>query len=76
MKRLLCFFDGTWNRLDDKDELTNVVKLYRAVPERAPDGVRQATHYETGIASEASYGRFKFAAGAIGDGVAGRIQAG
>ena len=76
MQRLLCFFDGTWNRPDAQDEQTNVVKLYRAVLERAPDGIAQITHYEFGIASEASYGRFTFAAGAIGDGVAERIQAG
>ena len=76
MKRLLCFFDGTWNRPDDKDERTNVVKLFSAVLPAAPDGIRQIAHYEAGIASDASYGRFKFAAGAIGDGVAERIYAG
>ena len=76
MRRLLCFFDGTWNRPDDKDEQTNVIKLYRSVLDRGPDGVAQLAHYEFGIASEARYGRFKFAAGAIGDGVAERIHAG
>ena len=76
MKRLLCFFDGTWNKPDAKDEMTNVVRLFQAVPERAPDGTRQLPHYIAGIASDDSYGRFKFAAGAIGDGVAERAQAG
>ena len=76
MRRLLCFFDGTWNRPDDKDMQTNVIKLHRAVAERGPDGVAQIAHYELGIASEPGYGRFKFAAGAIGDGVAERIQSG
>ena len=76
MKRLLCFFDGTWNRPDDQNERTNVVKLFSAVPPSAPDGTLQVAHYEAGIASDASYGRFKFAAGAIGDGVAERIHAG
>ncbi len=76
MKRLLCFFDGTWNRPDDKDQATNVVRLFEGVLSRASDGTRQIPHYIAGIASDDSYGRFKFAAGAIGEGVAERVQAG
>lgn len=76
MKRLLCFFDGTWNKPDVKDELTNVVKLYSAVPHRATDGTTQVKHYEIGIATKENYGRLTFAAGAIGIDVPDRIKSG
>lgn len=76
MKRLLCFFDGTWNKPDDKDQLTNVVKLYSVVPSRASDGTTQVTHYEIGIATKENYGRLTFAAGAVGIGVSDRIKSG
>lgn len=75
MQRILCFFDGTWNSPDDK-VITNVVKLSRAVPEVAADGRRQVVHYIVGIATEKSYGDLKFAAGAVGWGIAERIMAG
>lgn len=75
MKRILCFFDGTWNSADDT-AITNVVKLCRAVPEIARDGVRQVAHYIVGIATEKGYGDLKFAAGAVGWGVAERILTG
>lgn len=76
MKRHLCFFDGTWNSSDDERVLTNVVKLCRAVPDTASDGVRQAVHYIVGIATEKSLGELAFAAGAIGYGVPERILSG
>ncbi|HEX4892255.1 MAG TPA: DUF2235 domain-containing protein, partial [Hyphomicrobiaceae bacterium] len=76
MQRHLCFFDGTWNSADDERVLTNVVKLCRAVPDIASDGVRQAVHYVVGIATEKSLGELTFAAGAIGYGVPERILSG
>jgi uncharacterized protein (DUF2235 family) len=76
MKRLMCFFDGTWNKPDAKDETTNVVKLFRAVPEHCDHGIEQRAHYVIGIATEKALGRFTFAAGAIGIGVTERIQTG
>lgn len=76
MKRLLCFFDGTWNRPDRQDEQTNVVKLFNAVPTTAGDGLRQLSHYEIGIATTEGYGRWTFAAGAVGLDVPARIISG
>jgi hypothetical protein len=73
MKRLLCFFDGTWNHSDDEHQLTNVVKLCRVVPEVARDGVRQVVRYIVGIATDKSLGDLTFAAGAAGYGVTERI---
>lgn len=76
MKRLLCFFDGTWNTPDARETVTNIVKLHEAVPEIGADGVRQLRHYEIGIATTKALGRLTFAAGAIGYGMAERIQSG
>jgi uncharacterized protein (DUF2235 family) len=76
MKRLLCFFDGTWNTPDARAAITNVVKLYEAVPDVGADGIRQLRHYEIGIATMKSLGRLTFAAGAVGYGMAERIQSG
>ena len=53
VKRLVCFFDGTWNKPEDADQ-TNVVKLQRAVLAADAGGVRQVVHYEVGIATESS----------------------
>lgn len=75
MKRLVVLFDGTWNKPDKEDELTNVVKLQRAVPAADAQGVRQLVHYVIGIATE-DLGQLTFTVGAIGFGVGDRIQRG
>jgi uncharacterized protein (DUF2235 family) len=53
MKRIAIFCDGTWNRPDQVHHgvacPTNVVKLHRAVPETAADGVAQLPFYEPGV---------------------------
>lgn len=72
MKRLVCFFDGTWDTADDK-EVTNVVKLQRAILKT--DGIHQLTHYEIGIASEYT-GRLSFWAGVLSVGLGSRVQGG
>ncbi len=75
VKRLVCFFDGTWNKPEDADQ-TNVVNLQRDVLAADADGVRQVVHYEVGIATESSLGQLTFAVGAIGFGVGDRIRGG
>ena len=75
MKRLVCFFDGTWNKPEDADR-TNVVKLQRAVPAADAGGIAQVVHYEVGIATESALGEWTFAVGAVGFGVGSRIQGG
>jgi len=72
MKRLACFFDGTWDRSDSKN-VTNVVKLQRAVPKTDHAGIEQITHYESGIATEYT-GRLRFWAGVLSVGLGRRIQ--
>jgi uncharacterized protein (DUF2235 family) len=78
VKRLVCFFDGTWNKPDDAAQ-TNVVKLQNAVLAADAAGVQQLVHYEIGIATEASLlntalGDISFTVGAIGFGVGDRMQ--
>lgn len=75
MKRLVCFFDGTWNKPEDQHQ-TNVVKLQQAILAADAGGVRQVVHYEVGIATEATLGRLTFAVGAIGFGVGDRVRGG
>jgi uncharacterized protein (DUF2235 family) len=75
VKRLVCFFDGTWNKPEDANQ-TNVVKLQRAVLAADAGGIRQLVHYEIGIATEGSLGQLTFAIGAIGFGVGDRIRGG
>lgn len=76
MKRLVVLFDGTWNKPDIEDEITNVVKLQRAIPSSDAHGVRQLVHYVIGIATEDLGPRLTFAVGAIGFGVGDRIRRG
>src|SRR5947207_6720321 len=75
VKRLVCFFDGTWNKPEDANQ-TNVVKLQRAVLAADACGIAQVVHYEVGIATESSLGQLTFAVGAIGFGVGDRIRGG
>jgi len=75
VKRLVVLFDGTWNKPDIEDEITNVVKLHRVIPDSDAHGVRQLVHYVIGIATE-DLGRLTFAVGAIGLGVGDRIRRG
>ncbi len=75
MKRLVVLFDGTWNKPGNEDEITNVVKLHRFIPESDAQGVRQLAHYVVGIATE-DLGRLTFTVGAIGFGVGDRMQRG
>jgi len=75
VKRLLCFFDGTWNKPEDAEQ-TNVVKRQRVVLPADAGGIAQVAHYEVGIATESALGEWSFAVGAMGFGVGSRIQGG
>ena len=72
MKRLVCFFDGTWDK-PDQQNVTNVVKLRRATLKSDPAGIAQQAHYEFGLGTEFS-GRLSFLAGALSVGLGGRVR--
>ncbi|WP_033069360.1 DUF2235 domain-containing protein [Thalassospira australica] len=65
-RRLIVFFDGTWQEPANTPEPTNVVKLLRAVPSSAGD-VSQVVFYDRGVGT----GGFvnKFVGGAFGCGL-------
>jgi UMF1 family MFS transporter len=76
MKRLVCFFDGTWDT-PHQTEVTNVVKLQRAMLQSDAAGVHQCPHYEIGIATEFTgrlLGRLSFLAGALSIGLSRRVR--
>jgi uncharacterized protein (DUF2235 family) len=73
VKRLVVLFDGTWNRPDDEEKITNVVKLQRVILDADAQGVRQLVHYVVGIATEDLGPRLTFA---IGLGVGDRVRRG
>lgn len=74
MKRLLCFFDGTWNVPNGRADVTNVVKLARVALGTAPDGVPQISRYVEGIGTDPGDGDYRaFLEGAIGVGIDRRI---
>jgi len=47
-RRLVIFFDGTWNTPDSGDNATNVVKMLRAVRNQA-NGTSQICFYDKGV---------------------------
>lgn len=49
IRRLIVCFDGTWNTPDSGSQPTNVVKLLRAIPSRADDGISQIAFYDKGV---------------------------
>ena len=75
MKRLVCFFDGTWNKPEDADQ-TNVVKLQRAVPRPMPAGSPKSCTTRSASPPSSALGEWTFAVGAVGFGVGSRIQGG
>jgi uncharacterized protein (DUF2235 family) len=48
-RRLVLCLDGTWNSNDKSDRITNVVKLLRAIPGVAKDGISQILYYDRGV---------------------------
>lgn len=69
-RRLLVFFDGTWNTPDSGSKPTNVVKLLRAVCARDGD-ISQFVFYDKGVGT----GGFtdKIAGGASGKGLTDNV---
>lgn len=75
MKRIAIFCDGTWNRPDQVHHgvacPTNVVKLHRALPPTAHDGVQQLAFYEEGVGT----GRFdRVRGGMFGLGLSANVR--
>lgn len=73
-KRLVVCFDGTWNAADSERAETNVVKLARAIPVRAPNGELQLVLYLRGVGTGGLADRL--VGGATGEGVENNLRSG
>lgn len=73
MKRIALCLDGTWNNRDPGSTLTNVAKLHACIAKTDTAGVEQRAIYVDGIASIEGEA-VQFLKGAVGFGVASRIQ--
>lgn len=65
-RRLVVFFDGTWNTPDSGKNPTNVVKMLRAVCNKA-EGVSQVCFYDKGVGTGGPIDRLR--GGASGKGL-------
>src|SRR5262245_7508761 len=68
MKRLAIFLDGTWNERDDR---TNVSRLYGLVAPRDSLGVSQDCHYDPGVGTEPFH---RLIGGAFGEGLSRNVR--
>lgn len=73
MSRVLVICcDGTWNKPEQKGGPTNVTKMTRAVPPRAPDGTQQLVYYDQGVGTGGKLDRFL--GGTLGIGLEDNVQ--
>ncbi len=76
MKRLVVCCDGTWNNPEQEDNgvpaPTNVFKLYNAVAETSPNGIKQLKYYHPGVGGEGGIVD-SILGGAIGAGISRNI---
>ena len=71
MKRLVVCSDGTWNTPESK-EVTNVVKMARAIQPKDSNGVEQVVFYDWGVGTDNASDKVK--GGAFGEGIDKNIQ--
>lgn len=73
MSRVLVICcDGTWNKPEQAGGPTNVTKMTRAVPPRAPDGTQQLVYYDQGVGTGGRIDRFL--GGTLGIGLSQNVQ--
>jgi len=74
MKRLIVCLDGTWNKPDQEEEITNVVKIMRALKPGDDNGVAQIAFYDMGVGTGGPIDRIR--GGALGRGLEDNIKDG
>lgn len=77
-KRLVVFFDGTWNRADQhssdgKPCPTNITKLFESVNESDDNGICQIIHYVQGVGTKIGE---RITGGGFGFGISDNIKEG
>lgn len=78
MKKLIVFFDGTWNREDQRSEdgaacPTNIAKLFEATLSADTDGHPQIVHYVRGVGTRRTE---RIKGGGFGYGISDNIKEG
>ncbi|WAP67146.1 DUF2235 domain-containing protein [Jiella pelagia] len=58
MKLLVICCDDTWNAPDQKGDVTNVLKMARAIPPKSPRNGVQITYYDEGVGTGNAVDRF------------------
>ncbi len=74
MKRLIVCLDGTWNKPDQEDKITNVVKIMRALKPHDENGMAQIVFYDKGVGTGGPIDRLR--GGALGRGLEDNIKDG
>jgi hypothetical protein len=74
MKRLVICYDGTWNAVNNPDEVTNVVRVAQAVKSVDSKGIQQIVYYNAGVGSGGPIDRF--AGGVFGAGLRDNVKRG
>jgi uncharacterized protein (DUF2235 family) len=74
MKRLVICYDGTWNAVNNPDEVTNVVRVAEAISSTASGGISQVVYYNAGVGSGGPIDRFM--GGVFGAGLRSNVQRG
>ena len=74
MKRLIVCLDGTWNKPDQEDKITNVVKIMRALKPHDENGVAQIAFYDKGVGTGGPIDKLR--GGAFGRGLEDNIKDG
>src|SRR5689334_10065146 len=74
MKRVIICYDGTWNKVTNPDEVTNVVRVAQAIKSVADDGTQQVVYYNAGVGSGGPIDQFL--GGVFGAGLRANVQRG
>jgi len=73
MKNIAICADGTWNKPDKEDELTNVVKIASAVTPLDAQGIPQIVYYHKGVGARGGLWD-QISGGAFGAGISANIE--
>lgn len=71
-KRIVICLDGTWNKVKQPDEVTNVVKFAQSVVPVAEGGVHQIVYYNSGVGTGGPIDRLL--GGVLGVGVRSNVH--
>ncbi|HEX8167797.1 MAG TPA: DUF2235 domain-containing protein [Beijerinckiaceae bacterium] len=71
-RKLIVCCDGTWNKRDSIDEVTNVAKMARVISPIDDSGISQLIYYHPGVGTGNWWD--KIAGGGLGEGLSANVQ--